>query len=224
VRLHPPRGALVDYASRIPGPFAHTFCGSASLKGAECPRCERPLVQMLELDVRDPLSGLGALSLSRLPLLYCWGCRPERSSAFYQVSDRVTVIRRAAGKRKPRLPYRGYPTAFPAAPARLVVLPKEVAAHQAALNRALSRGRGARDAREPEGARRLPCHQVGGEPLLLAPWRTVTCPRCRKRIPFLATIADDNLDPRGFTGEPRSQVLFHLCRACRVVGAYRQTA
>jgi len=177
---------------------------------------------MLSLDSRDPLAGLSEIGLSNLPLLYCWGCRPERTSFFYHVGERVVPLRRAAGRRPPRLPYRGHPTAFPAAPARLVALPTEVAAHHGALNRALSRERAGRAAAEAI-ARRVPCHQVGGEPLLLAPWRTLICPRCRKRMPFLATIADDNLDPRGFAGEQCSQVLFHLCRACRVVGAYRQT-
>jgi hypothetical protein len=42
-------------------------------------------------------------------------------------------------------------------------------------------------------------------------------------MPFLAAIADDNLDPRGFSGVEDSQVLFHFCRGCHVVGAYRQT-
>ncbi len=221
MRSLPAQASLLDYKSRLPGPYAHAFCGRPEHKGAECARCGRPLVQLLSLDARDPRAGLVTLPLARLPLLYCWGCHTGRASCFYQVTDRaVAVLRRTAWRRPPVLPYRGYPTAFPAAPARLMSLPDEVAVHHRTLNRALERtGRSARD--EQTGAR-IPCHQVGGEPLLLAPWRTVTCPRCRKRMPFLATIADDNLDPRGFSGEARSQVLFHLCRACRVVGAYRQ--
>jgi hypothetical protein len=221
LRSLPQQASLLDYKSRLPGPYAHAFCGRPEHKDAECARCGRPFVQLLNLDARDPRLGLTSLPLARLPLLYCWGCHSGRASAFYLVNERnVAVLRRTAWRRAPQLPYRGYPTSFPAAPARLVTLPEEVQTHHRTLNRALERaGRGGKD---EQAVARIPCHQVGGEPLLLAPWRTVMCPRCRKRMPFLAAIADDNLDPRGFSGEAHSQVIFHLCRACRVVGAYRQ--
>lgn len=212
-------GALVDYRGRHPGPYAHTFCGPAELGGAACRRCGRPLVALLSLDARDPLAGLVGLGLPRLPLLFCWGCPPSRTFSFYRLSgEGVTVLRRAAPQRAPHPPYRNHPAAFPAAPARLIALPAEVEAHHRALNRAL--GTAGRAVERDES--HVPRHQVGGEPLLLARSRTVTCPHCRKRMAFVATIADDCLDPRGFTGNRFSQVLFHLCRPCHVVGAYRQ--
>jgi hypothetical protein len=208
---------LVDYRCSHPGPYAHTFCGTADLAGAVCRRCGRPLVALLSLDASDPLAGLDHLGLARLPLFFCWGCPPSRASSFYRVSaDAVTVLRRVAASRPPRLPYRNHPTAFPAAPARLIALPAEVEAHHRKLNRTMA----ARGAEADEA--HLPRHQVRGEPLLLARSRIVTCPRCRKRMSFLAAIADDCLDPRGFTGERFSQVLFHVCQPCRIVGAYRQ--
>jgi hypothetical protein len=218
VKAAPSRAYLVDYASRVPGPYRHEFCGETDLAGATCPHCRRPLTQMLNLDARDPFLDLTAAGVERLPLLFCWGCPSSRASFFYELSAERVGPRRLAAKRvRPSYPYSNYPCAFPVAPARLVALPREVQAHLRALNRRrLAAG-------QPNDAE-LPRHQVGGEPLLLRTWRIVTCPCCRKRMPFLAAVADDCLDPRGFSGNPHSQVLFHLCPSCRVVAAYPQRA
>jgi hypothetical protein len=216
VKSTPTRGCSVDCGSQVPGPYAHEFCGEAGALGALCSSCARPLVQLLSLDTRDPLLETSLPGLPRIPLLFCWGCRSDRGASFYALtSERAVPLRRARRPRSPEWPYADYPSGFPTAPARLVPLPKEVQTHLRGLNRRPFISVADEDSRRPR-------HQVGGEPLLLAPWRTLTCPRCRRRMPFLAAIADENLDARGFSGNPLAQVLFHLCRACRTLGAYSQ--
>ena len=216
MKSFPTRGCSVDCGSRVPRPYAHEFCGTPSASGAFCPACERPLVQLLSLDARDPLLEAGGNEPGRIPLLFCWGCHRARGARFYRIEDdRIVPLWRPRRGHVPEWPYADYPASFPAAPARLVPLPNEVQAHLRHLNRrpfALL---------EPEEARR-PRHQVGGEPLLLAPWRVVACPSCRRRMPFCAVITDENLDPRGFSGCSQAQELFHLCRGCLTVGAYSQ--
>ena len=118
-------------------------------------------------------------------------------------------------------PYADYPVWFPGAPARLVMLSSESQGLLEALN-AGHLDEGDIDQSHPDLCR--PRHQLGGEPYLVQkdPAYSIACPECRLAIPFLAAFADDCVDPRGFVGEPYVQVLFHVCRACRVVGAIQQ--
>ena len=216
VKSSPARGCSVDYGSRVPGPYSHVFCGTPDVWSALCPSCERPLVQLLSLDTRDPLLSATDSGLGRLPLLFCWGCGRAGGIRFYSVDGALVVpLWRPRRARAAQWPYADYPAAFPGTPARLVPLPNEVQAHLRHLNHHLSAPAGSVEIRRP-------CHQVGGEPLLLAPWRIVVCPRCRRRMPFCAAIADENLDPRGFSAHAQTQVLFHVCRGCKTVGAYAQ--
>ena len=216
MRSLPVRGCAVDYGSSVPGPYRHVFCGSPSVEGAACPLCQRPLTQLLSLDTRDPLLQTSGAELGHLPLLFCWGCARAGAVRFYRVGDgEVAPLWRWRRGHLAQWPYAEYPAVFPARPARLVPLPNEVQTHLRYLNRHSSESAGPADARQPR-------HQVGGEPLLLAPWRVVACPRCRRRMPFCAAVADENLDPRGFSGHSQAQVIFHVCRSCRTVGAYRQ--
>jgi hypothetical protein len=217
VKSFPARGCSVDYGSRVPGPYGHVFCGAPSIRGAACPSCKRPLVQLLSLDTSDPLLEATDSALGCLPLLFCWGCTGKGVIRFYGIEGSLVMpLWRARRDQAVERPYADYPAAFPSTPARLVPLPNEVQAHLRHLNHDLCVASGSEEARQPR-------HQVGGEPLLLAPWRVVACPRCRRRMPFCAAIADENLDPRGFSGCAQAQVLFHLCRGCGTVGAYSQS-
>jgi hypothetical protein len=68
-----------------------------------------------------------------------------------------------------------------------------------------------------------PEHQIGGEPFLLQPWIELSCVRCGRVMPFLASIGDDSGSERGFTGNAFVQTVFSLCMVCRTVGAYQQS-
>jgi hypothetical protein len=68
-----------------------------------------------------------------------------------------------------------------------------------------------------------PRHQVGGEPLFLQedPNVSMRCPICEVLMPRLASISDDCLDPRGFTGID-AQVIYYFCSTCRVVACFNE--
>lgn len=65
-----------------------------------------------------------------------------------------------------------------------------------------------------------PHHQTGGLPYLTQGSSHVpTCAECGDTMAFVASIADDCGDPRGFTSNPFVQVVFFMCPACRRVRA-----
>ena len=52
----------------------HVFCGPNNIPGAWCPNCDKPLLNILDLDTSDPRLELGTALPSSLPLLCCWTC------------------------------------------------------------------------------------------------------------------------------------------------------
>jgi hypothetical protein len=213
-------GYLVEYGADVDGP--HMFCGPQRLAGGECPNCRKPLLRFLDLDTTDPaLQPLGTISL-RLPLLFCWTCAIAQEELFYRLTDGgVELVRYGEGGVQTDFPYEDYPVHFPGCPARLEPLTED----EQEVIRRINRGQIAEwDVEESHPRVCRPRHQVGGEPLLVQrdPEAEVLCPECGGPMPFLAAVADDCLDPRGFTGNSYVQVLFRYCIRCRVVGAYQE--
>jgi hypothetical protein len=65
-----------------------------------------------------------------------------------------------------------------------------------------------------------PRHQVGGLPYLSQGSSYVpTCGDCLQPMAFVASVADDCGDPRGFTSNEHVQVVFFVCSACQLVHA-----
>ena len=209
----------------------HVFCGRNAFPGAICPNCKIPLTLMLTLDTRDELLELPDLELGQIPLLYCWRCAIPAGLLRYKIraSGGVDVTEYAEGAPEPGDPYDDYPQSFPSAVARLVPL----SSHQQAVLQQWNRS----EIRISDFRRMAPevfdCrHQVGGQPFLIQRGGDeyftesfVVCPMCDAVMPFLAAIANDCLDPRGFVGEDASgtQTLFHFCRGCCEILAFSET-
>jgi len=137
-------------------------------------------------------------------------------------SGSVELIQYGKGGCTGMFPYGGdYPLSFPGVRASLYKISDEVAEAIYAENRQdESMEYIFRDHNELSETR----HQVGGEPLLIQKDidLTMVCPSCGKLMPRFASIGDDNLDPRGFVGDKWTQVIYHFCKQCQIVGCFNQ--
>lgn len=203
-------GYRLRYGREAKGP--HEFCGSHGIAGAMCPNCRKPLLRLVQLSALDPvLAQLGG----EMPLLTCWTCHLVQAPYSYRVgTNEVKLIEYRRGGAVSDFPYEAYPLAFPLAPAHLEPLEGELIEATVRVNG----GRPTNGDLDRDWDR--PRHQVGGLPIVQSQGgQNPSCPECGKAMPFLASIADDTLDPRGFTGNSFVQLFFFVCTSCRVVAA-----
>jgi hypothetical protein len=201
----------------------HVFCGSPALPGIPCPNCRKPLLQFLSLDTSDLRVDFSAWSCSIVPLLFCWTCDIAQAPFSYQVDERkVSILKHKRGGVQRAFPYKNYPREFPKALAELVPVSEAEAKAIIRLNRE-GIDYNAPSFRELEKLDTLR-HQVGGEPRLVqgSPPEAFSCPACKASMSLFATIADDCLDPRGFTGNSGVQVLYFRCDRCQVIGCRQE--
>lgn len=218
------RGFRVRYDKRKTAPrYQHVFCGEHEIPGAHCYVADHPMLRFLSLDTRDPRLGLDLGPIRFVHLLYCWSC-DVGNVAYHLSEDGVEMLGEKeflADLRKRRLtlarfrkqlaassdyPYADYPTAFPRRDARLVAVTSASEARQHRIEL------GTEEA--PRGV--VAHHQVGGLPHLAQGASYVPeCEECEKPMAFVAAIADDCVDPRGFVDNSGVQVLYFLCVPCR---------
>ncbi len=220
-----PQGYFIEYARQAAhgSEYRHYFCGPHEVSGAWCPNCAKPLLRFLALDTSDPRLNLKQPSFPVLSLLFCWTCNIAQEPLYYQFREdgSVVLLEWGHGGAQTDFPYENYPVHFPGAPALLVPIPDVVQTILMLLNVGEINAY-AIHKRHPDLAR--PRHQFGGEPLLVQhnPDYEMTCSLCGRRMPFLASVGDDCLDPRGFTGNEWVQVIYHYCEHCRVIGVFQQ--
>jgi hypothetical protein len=209
------------------GASTHAFCGAHDIRGAWCFSGDHPLLRFVSFDTRDDRLGFNELGVPFVHLLYCWRCdvgdleyRLERDGGVTALGEREWIegLKRAGYEpeevrerlRKPEtdFPYQDYPWAFPL---QSVELRQISGGEQNAILASELDGAVALPA-----ALGLPCHQVGGLPYLTQGSSCVpSCPECSEPMAFVASIADDCGDPRGFTSNEFVQVVFFLCPRCR---------
>ncbi|MGI4788572.1 MAG: hypothetical protein ACRYFS_06950 [Janthinobacterium lividum] len=203
--------------------FAHQFCGSHNISGADCPNCRKPLLRFFGLDTRDSRLLLQEPLFSTLPLLFCWTCNISQEMLFYRVRDNaVELLQFGLSGVQTDFPYEDYPLFFPGA---ALVLDAVTLEDQSLLTRLNNRFDAGENATEILGEHRdlwNVRHQVGGEPFLTQDMAEINCLDCAEEMPFLASVANDCLDIRGLTGDEGVQVLYHYCRKCYVVAAYQR--
>lgn len=218
----PEQGFLVRYSAvSLENVFQHRFCGSNTIEGADCPNCSLPLLLFLDLDVSD--QRLKAHGDESIPLLFCWRCNVSQEPFLYRYSRPVSLLSYGRGGVETDFPYPEYPVSFPEGVATLESISD---VDQRTIRGINTESIDAWDALQLHPSLARVRHQIGGEPYLVQRDRSprMKCRTCRQWMPFLASIADDCLDPRGFTGNDTVQVLYHLCKACRVVGALQEVA
>jgi|APFre7841882654_1041346.scaffolds.fasta_scaffold36434_2 hypothetical protein len=196
----------------------HQFCGVNQTDGADCPNCNKPLLQLVAFDTHD--SNLASLkhssSLDRIPLLWCWTCDILRGPLVYQLQDRgrqAQLLEFNRGHLQPKTPYPDYPTHFPGVEAALEEIPTAISSQVRSLNR-----REIRLSSVDKEQWAAPRHQIGGEPFFCGGLPgTRACPRCAVEMELLGSVANRCTDPRGFAGDPFVQLLFWVCLACRIL-------
>ena len=211
-------GFLVRYSHEVRGP--HVFCGPNTTDVSPCPNCQKPMLQMLRLDLTDPkLKPFAvAFGMALLPLLWCWTCDISIGPLVYELGNggrSARLLEWHSGGQGPDRPYAAYPVAFPRAGADLSPIEADVARNVRRLNRReISLGSVDKEA----WAR--PRHQVGGEPVFCGDFEPMRpCAGCGGQSDFLAAIADNCLDPRGFSENEFVQTLFWYCTRCHRVEA-----
>jgi hypothetical protein len=135
---------------------------------------------------------------------------------------KVSILKCQRGGVQHNFPYKNYPREFPKALVELVSVSVDEAKIAAILNRG-GLDYNAPDFRKYETVDILR-HQIGGEPRLIQGNSTDSfmCPVCKIPMSLFATIADDCLDPRGFTGNCEAQVIYFRCDQCRVIGCRQE--
>lgn len=198
----------------------HRFCGVNTTAGAVCPNCKRPLLRFILLNLSDPLlvDLRRVLQCSELPVLWCWTCTLSQGWFSYELADdgRSVILRSVQiGDPSPGFPYEDYPVAFPGGGAKLLPVAPEIQAKIRELNAGST---AFHEVNLEPWAR--PSHTVGGEAFLnQRNLREKTCGDCATPLRFMATVADDCLDARGFAGNPFVQVVYWWCEKCRRIGA-----
>ncbi len=200
----------------------HSFCGSHAIPGAKCPNCKIPLLRMLSLDLNDKAlkKMFRPVPSGWLHLLYCWRCNWAQGDAYYKMgaNGEVIVVRHKRGGVKDAFPYKNYPLAFPGCKGTLVRVDKARAELVKAVNDGVVK---AWDLPESVEEWMRPHTQIGGDPFLVeGRAQPMKCPSCGKRMRLLATVSDETLDGKGFTGNEFVQVVFMLCDEEAIVGTY----
>lgn len=217
------KGHFINYLEPVKNLVTHHyFCGSHQIMGASCPNCHKPLLRFLSINLADKRLSLTSSLFKNLPLFFCWTCNIAQELFYYKVinDSTINIIKYKKGGVETDFPYSDYPTFFPGRQAFLEEIPDNV---QHILSRLNAREIDEADVMEQYPTFCKPRHQLGGEPYLIQPeLSSVGCPMCKDRMPFLASIGDDCVDPRGFTGNEYVQVLFFYCKRCSVIGAFQQ--
>ena len=202
--------------------WSHYFCGPNLIAGADCPNCRKKLTLLVLLRTDDPYLHKLAPLAAQLPLLYCFRCALHEDLFYYRLSGAsVDILRCAEGPECPDQPYQGAPRQFAGCPAYLFELSQEAQDSIERINREEIDSSDLPVHLKPLG---YPAHQVGGKPLLSNTYHeTITCIGCGNTMQFLASIADECLQPMGFTGDAGSQIMFHYCLACHIIAAFAQS-
>lgn len=218
------QGYFVNYSKGFEKKSApqHSFCGTHDIKGALCPNCHKPFLRFLMLDMNDKSFSFKTVHFSKLSILYCWTCAIAQSKFFYQIvgDNEIKILEYKKGSIVKDFPYENYPLFFP----RRIALLEKISSREQEIIHRINTG----ELDELIMMKKVPnlCrprHQVAGEPYLIQSYEnSLTCPECNQRMPFLAAIADDCVDPRGFTGNQFVQALFFYCIECSIVGAMQR--
>jgi thiol-disulfide isomerase/thioredoxin len=207
--------------------FSHIFCGSHSVEGAWCPNCQKPLLRFLALDTNDPMLGLEKTPFQWLSLFFCWTCEIAQTPFYYcfAANGDVQLLKYGEGGVQLNFPTENYPTYFPQAHFRFKPLTEKEQITIKRLNRDQI------DEGKPLHLNR-PEHQIGGEPFLVQKnpdfqtdaWgkKTLTCPKCKKLMPFLVAIGEKTRGKQGFSGNEYVQVIFNYCQRDRIICAFQQ--
>ncbi len=207
--------------------YGHIFCGPHSVKGAWCPNCQKQLLRFLALDTKDPKLGLENTQFQWLSLFFCWTCEIAQTPFYYRFASNgdVQLMKYGEGGVQLNFPTENYPTFFPQAYFQLQPLTEKGQVTIKKLNRDEI------DEGKPAHLNRAE-HQIGGEPFLVQKnpdyqtdaWgkETLTCPECKKLMPFLAAIGEKTKGKQGFSGNEYVQVIFNYCKADRIICAFQQ--
>jgi hypothetical protein len=215
--------------------WGHYLGGSHSIRGAQCPNCEKPLIQYLSLNVRDPRLNLDSLGVERLSLLSCMRCALCFRKFEYQLhgTTQIAILRAHLGERMWEDWYRrGIGDELEQLHFDLSPIPE----HIQDLHRRMTEGYQPTQSEELEIAQFTGnfanpdvggypivdgVNQIGGLTFFTQPIRIPRCTQCawqgtRRRMSFLASLVDnDRLHLR--IGIEGVQVLFFLCPDCRVI-------
>lgn len=196
----------------------HIFCGPNEIDGAECPNCHKGLLCVAKLDSSDARLRLGSTAPLVIPLLFCWTCAWAEEASSYHVlpSGAVQILRVREGGPYSSYPYEDYPPSFPLAYIELQPMPEEDLLENEAVNLG-----------KQEQLERLdffPRSQVGGEPCFLQGYRPEFCPVCGDELAFLASVSDDTVDGKGFTGSEFSLMHFVICTAHWTIASYSESS
>jgi hypothetical protein len=229
----------------------HWQGGVPDHEGADCERCQKPLLLLWDINCSDPrfvVDGRRVFKdLQRLPLYYCWTCVADLA---YQVVDnkRIHFLLNNGSVQGPDFPYVKYPLNFDRHPIELsrpddapqIVrdffndAPEETSTStRAALSEWLRRP--IRDEFD------IWWQQFGGEPWLVQGEEQLTCPNLQcaaasdgRNMKILARICNDPTFglPMIETSEDveRShgvvnrwvQVVYHICEQCLTIRAFNR--
>lgn len=213
----------IDRKDSTSSDVSHTFCGRNDMRGAFCPNCRKPLLQLMLFDVRDYRLHLEGRGFPILSLLFCWTCDLSQGLFYYAhlADGSVKILEYRKGQPYEDFPYENYPVSFPESTAVLEPISSADQDTIRALNSGSLRGS---QVRKTQPRLCKPRHQLGGEPYLVQRNmdKVVRCCVCRQAMPFFASIGDDGPEETRFTENDYVQVLFHCCRKCNVVAAYQQ--
>lgn len=218
-------GYFLEYSSSFDGNEKESvgqFCGKNQLTGGMCGNCRKPFLVFAKFDSARLTSCFSVGTLPEMVLVYCWTCSISEGLFFYEVGNQnsINVIQFIKGKPVEDFPYGNYPEFFPEGRIRLRKIPKDI---QSLIENINSKKIDEFDVEKKNEKYIKPAHQFGGEPYLIdGKLEIVFCPKCSLQMPFLASIADDCIDSRGFTGNSYVQIVYLICISCWVVGAYQR--
>ena len=134
----------------------------------------------------------------------------------FAANGEVQLMKYGEGGVQLNFPTENYPIFFPQAYFKLQPLTKKEQTTIKELNRD-EIDEVVIDSKTPHLSR--PEHQIGGEPYLVQKdpdfqtdaWgkETLTCPKCKKLMPFLAAIGEKTKGKQGFSGNEYVQVIFN---------------
>lgn len=193
--------------------------GGSNESGAVSPNSGKPLLRLMTVDLSDQRIPVKINGCRFARFYYSWTCGIHEGPFYYKLlNESIAILKYQRGISSDDFPYAGYPTSLPAELRRLELISQQ---DQDLIQQMNVDAPDAFEISERRPDLATPRCQIGGVPRCMQwPLSSLKCPECGAEMPVFASVGDSLAQGFRMTGNEFVQVVYHVCLACAILGAY----